>query len=62
MTALSLRIDNEDMKLLPFAGLLVFGYKQIVDVLLLRALIENFLKTKVAWTSAKRIGVENDSK
>ena len=62
MTALALRIDNEDMKLLPFAGLLVFGYKQIVDVLLLRALIENFLKTKVAWTSAKRIGVENDSK
>ena len=62
MTALALKIDNEDMKLLPFAGLLVFGYKQIVDVLLLRALIENFRHTKATWTSAQRIGVENGSK
>ena len=62
MTALALRIDGEDMKLLPFAGFLVFGYKQIVDVLLLGALIENLRNKKAIWTSAKRIGVENVTK
>jgi len=62
MTALALRIDGEDMRLLPYAGFLVFGYKQIIDVLLLRALVENFRHTKATWTSAKRIGVENDTK
>jgi len=62
MTALALRIDGEDMKLLPYAGFLVFGYKQIVDILLLVALIENFRNTKAMWTSARRIGVVNETK
>jgi len=57
MTALALRIDGEDQKLLWHAGFLVFGFKQIVDALLLKAIIEQLRNTKATWTSAKRIGV-----
>jgi len=57
MTALALRIDGESQRLLSHAGFLVFGYKQIVDFLLLKAIIEQLRKKKATWTSAKRIGV-----
>ncbi|MHA7733930.1 glycosyltransferase family 2 protein [Nitrosopumilus sp. S6] len=57
MTALALRIDGEDQKLLAYAGFLVFGFKQIVDALLLKAMIEQITKKKATWTSAKRVGV-----
>ncbi|MCJ8306969.1 MAG: glycosyltransferase [Nitrosopumilus sp.] len=57
MTALALRIDGGDQKLLWHAGFLVFGFKQIVDALLLKAIIEQLRNTKATWTSAKRIGV-----
>lgn len=57
MSALAIRIDGEDPKLLLHAGFLVFGYKQITDFLLLKALIEQLRKKKATWTSAKRIGV-----
>jgi len=36
---------------------LVFGFKQIVDFLLLKAIIEQLRKKKATWTSAKRIGI-----
>jgi len=57
MSALAIRIDDEDPKLLWYAGFLVFGYKQIVDFLLLKAIIEQLRKKKAIWTSAKRTGV-----
>ncbi|MFB5605405.1 MAG: glycosyltransferase [Nitrosarchaeum sp.] len=57
MTALAIRIDEEDPKLLWHAGFLVFGFKQLVDFLLLKAIIEQIMNKKATWTSAKRIGV-----
>jgi len=57
MTSLALRIDGEDQRLLGYAGFLVFGFKQIVDFLLLKAIIEQLTKSKATWTSAQRIGV-----
>lgn len=57
MTALALRIDKEDPKLLLYAIFLVYGFKQIVDFLLLKAIIEQLRKKKATWTSAERIGV-----
>ena len=57
MSALAIRIDDEDPKLLWYAGFLVFGFKQIVDFLLLKAIIEQLRKKKATWTSAKRIGI-----
>ena len=57
MTALALRIDGESQRLLGYAVFLVFGFKQIVDALLLKALIEHLSHKKAKWTSAKRVGV-----
>jgi len=57
MTALALRIDGEDQRLLSHAGFLVFGFKQITDFMLLRAIIDELRHKKATWTSAKRIGV-----
>ncbi len=56
MCALAIRIDNEDPKLLLYAGFLLFGFKQIVDFLLLKAIFEQLTGKKATWTSAKRIG------
>jgi len=57
MSALAIRIDNEDPKLLLHAGFLIFGFKQLVDFLQLKAIIEQITNKKATWTSAKRIGV-----
>ena len=56
MSALAIRIDDEDPKLLLYSGFLLFGFKQIVDFLLLKALIEQLMGKKATWTSARRVG------
>ena len=57
MSALAVRIDREDPKLILFSPFLVLGYKQIVDVLLIKGTLETIFNAKTSWTSAKRIGV-----
>jgi len=57
MTALAIRIDDEDPKLLLYAGFLLFGFKQIIDFLLVKAIIEQLLGKEAKWTSAKRTSV-----
>ena len=57
MSALAVRIDREDPRLILFSPFLVLGYKQIIDVLLIKGTLETLFKTKTRWTSAKRIGV-----
>jgi cellulose synthase/poly-beta-1,6-N-acetylglucosamine synthase-like glycosyltransferase len=57
-TAIAIRIDREDQKLLWYSVFLLFGYKQIMDALLLRALIEQFRNKKAVWTVSKRIGIK----
>jgi len=54
---LAVRIDREDPKLILFSPFLVLGYKQLIDILLVKGTIETVFKTKARWTSAKRIGV-----
>jgi len=56
MSALALRIDEEDPKLLAYSGFLVLGFKQLVDFLLLKAIIEQITRRKATWTSAQRVG------
>ena len=56
MSALAIRIDDEDPKLLLYAGFLLFGFKQIVDFLLLKAILEHLMGKKATWTSARRVG------
>ncbi|MGB9125738.1 MAG: glycosyl transferase, partial [Nitrosotalea sp.] len=57
MSALAVRIDQEDPRLILFSPFLVIGYKQIVDILLVFGCIQEGFRTKAKWTSAKRIGV-----
>ncbi|MBM2852785.1 MAG: family 2 glycosyl transferase [Candidatus Nitrosotenuis sp.] len=57
-SALAIRIEKEDPKLIAYSTFFVIGYKQIIDVLLMKAAIETLLKRKTVWTSAKRIGTE----
>jgi cellulose synthase/poly-beta-1,6-N-acetylglucosamine synthase-like glycosyltransferase len=56
MCALAIRIDDEDPKLLLYSGFLLFGFKQIVDFLLIKALFEQLRGKEATWTSARRIG------
>ncbi len=53
MTALALRIDKEDPKLLWYTIFLVYGFKQIIDFLLLKAIIEQ-LRNKKAYLDKRK--------
>ena len=55
-TALAVRLDGEDPKVIAYSFFAVVGYKQITDFLLIKATFEEFLKRKAVWTSVKRIG------
>ena len=57
MTALAIRIDKDEPKLMLYTGFLVIGFKQLIDFLLLRAMIEHGFKRKAVWTSAERTGI-----
>lgn len=56
-SALAIRIDGDDPKLIAYSTFMVIGYKQITDFLLLKAAIDVLFKRKAVWTSIKRIGV-----
>jgi len=56
MTALAVRMDGDDPKLILFSIFFVFGYKQILDFILLRTALEQLFGKKARWTSAKRTG------
>jgi len=58
MTALAVRLDGDDPKLILFSIFFNFGYKQILDYILLRTAIAQLFKRKASWTSAKRIGFD----
>lgn len=57
LTWLAIRIDDGDMKLMWYAPLLVFGFKQISDFILIKAIFDEIRGTKATWTSAARVGV-----
>ena len=56
MSALAVRIDRDDPRLILFSPFLVIGYKQIIDILLVFGCLQEVFRTKAKWTSAKRIG------
>ena len=56
-SALAIRIDGDDPKLIAYSTFMVIIYKQITDFLLLKAAIDVLVKRKAVWTSAKRIGM-----
>ena len=56
LTALGVRIDGDDPRLILFAIFFNLGYKQLLDFILLRQVVEQLFKKEARWTSAKRVG------
>jgi len=54
---LALRIDGESPKLAALSVFFVLGYKQLLDILLIKAILETIFKRNATWTRAKRIGL-----
>ena len=53
---LAVRLDNEDPRLIAYGVFMVVGFKQILDILLIGAILEHLIKKDQVWTSAERIG------
>jgi cellulose synthase/poly-beta-1,6-N-acetylglucosamine synthase-like glycosyltransferase len=51
---LSILIDDEDTKLVAYAPFFVIGYKQLVDLLIVKALLDVLLSRRLSWTKAQR--------
>ena len=56
ISAMAVRIDGDDPKMILYSVFFNLGYKQLLDALLLHASIVHLFKRKAKWTSAKRIG------
>jgi cellulose synthase/poly-beta-1,6-N-acetylglucosamine synthase-like glycosyltransferase len=55
---LAVRLDDEDWKLVLFSPLLIFGYKQLCDFILIRSFFDVIVRRKLKWTSVRRVGAE----
>ncbi len=55
---LSIELDNEDKKLVLYAPLFVFGYKQICDFTMIKGLIDVIFRKGLKWTSVQRTGAK----
>jgi cellulose synthase/poly-beta-1,6-N-acetylglucosamine synthase-like glycosyltransferase len=55
LCAMAVRMDKDDKKMILYSVFLVIGYKQIIDILQIKAVIEELLGAKAKWTSAKRV-------
>ncbi|MDH2907715.1 MAG: glycosyltransferase [Candidatus Nitrosotalea sp.] len=55
--ALAVRLDDEDPKLIAYGIFLVLGFKQILDILLIGAILEYLRKRDAVWTRAERVGI-----
>jgi len=58
INAMAVRIDGDDKKLILYSVFFNFGYKQLLDAILLRTAIAQLFKRKAKWTSARRIGLD----
>lgn len=55
LSAMAVRMDSDDKKMILYSIFLVIGYKQLTDVLQLKAVFEEFVGLKAKWTSAQRV-------
>jgi len=58
LTMLAIQLDGENIKLVIYSPFFVFGYKQLIDLVLLKSMFDVFTKRKVGWTSAKRMAFQ----
>lgn len=55
LSAMAVRMDKDDKKMILYSVFLVIGYKQIIDILQIKAIIEEIMGQKAKWTSAQRV-------
>lgn len=60
--ALAVRIEGENPRLILYSTFFVVGYKQIIDVLLMKSALETLLGRKAVWTTVKRQGLNPQKK
>jgi hypothetical protein len=55
LSAMAVRMDNDDKRIILYSVFLVIGYKQLMDIMQIKAVIEEVVGQKAKWTSAKRV-------
>ena len=55
LSAMAIRMDGDDKRMILYSVFLVLGYKQIIDFMQLKAVLEELVGLKAKWTSAKRV-------
>ena len=55
LSAMAVRMDGDDKKMILYSVFLVVGYKQIIDWMQIKAVIEEIFGKKAIWTSAQRV-------
>ena len=55
LSAMAIKMDGDDKRMILYSVFLVLGYKQIIDFMQLKAAFEELLGLKAKWTSAKRV-------
>ena len=55
LSAMAIRMDGDDKKMILYSIFLVVGYKQIIDWMQVKAVIEEVFGKKAIWTSAARV-------
>lgn len=55
MSAMAVRMDGDDKKMILYSIFMVIGYKQIIDFMQVKAVFEEIFGKKAIWTSAQRV-------
>jgi hypothetical protein len=55
LSAMAIRMDRDDKRMVLYSVFLVLGYKQIIDFMQLKAALEELLGLKAKWSSARRV-------
>jgi cellulose synthase/poly-beta-1,6-N-acetylglucosamine synthase-like glycosyltransferase len=58
LCVMAIQLDGEDKKLALYSPLLILGYKQLCDFVMMKSFIDVLTRKKLKWTSAQRIGAE----
>jgi cellulose synthase/poly-beta-1,6-N-acetylglucosamine synthase-like glycosyltransferase len=56
LSIMAIQLDGEDKKLALYSPLLILGYKQICDFVMMKSFIDVLTRKKLKWTSAQRVG------
>jgi len=55
MSLIAIELDEEDRRLTILAPLLIVGYKQFIDAVLLKSIIDVYSTKDLAWTHGERM-------